>query len=198
MMAIFKSKLPTLPEVSPELAAAIQVRNRILTELRDTKVKTADLRASISQGMTSDGQDSRVAAILAGQKTAEPEGDLQRLGELVRRIEDLNAAGEAQATAIRDLERRASAKLCDSVRAEHDKLAAAICTKLLELHTLQSTYTDLLDAITDQGASTTSLPILQSSMLEHPKYRDSAVAYLFRDAAKLGHMAASKVPEALR
>jgi hypothetical protein len=115
-----------------------------------------------------------------------------------QRIEDLNAAVEAQATVIRDLERHASAKLCDTVRDQHNRLASAICGKLLELHGLQSTYTDLLDAITDQGASTTSLPLLQSRLLEHPRYRVSAIAYLFREAAKLGHMNAGKIPEALR
>jgi hypothetical protein len=195
---MFKSKLPALQEVSLELTAAIQIRQRILTELRDMKVKTADLRSSISQGLASEGQESRVAQILTGQPPAKPEADLKRLAEMSQRIEDLNAAAEAQGTAIRDLERRASAKLCDTVRDQHNKIASAICAKLLELHALQSTYTDLLDAITDRGASTASLPILQSRLLEHPKYYDSALGYCLRDAAKLGHMNASKIPEALR
>jgi hypothetical protein len=115
-----------------------------------------------------------------------------------RRIADLDAATEAQSRVISTLEGRASTKICESVRGHHDKLATEICTKLLEVHELHSRYTSLLDAITDKGASTTSLPVLQSRLLEHPRYRESALGYALRDAAKQGHIAAKSVPEALR
>jgi hypothetical protein len=191
-------KIPTLDEVWPDLPAARELRQRIHAECRDLKVKAAELRSEISRGQTNDGRNLRVAAILAGEKPAEPVGDMKRLGEMLRRIEDLNAAAEAQSSVIYDLERRASVKLCDSVRDHHNKLASAVCAKLLEVHQLYLRYTELIDAITDRGASTTSLPLLQSPHLEHPEYRDSALGHCLRDAAKQGHMSVKQIPEPLR
>jgi hypothetical protein len=197
-MPIFKSKIPTLCEALPELGEAINVRERIQAECNDAKIKAAELRSEMSRGVIRDPRDPIVAAILAGEKPPEPVGDAKRLGELLRRIEDLNVALDAQRSKINRLESRASVAICERLRPEHDKLAGAVCAKLLELYDLNVKYTELLDGIADAGASTGSLPILQSLLLEHPKYRDSAIGYSFRDAAKQGHMSVKQIPEPLR
>jgi hypothetical protein len=190
-------KINSLDEVLPELPEAKRLRERIQIESRKLKAEAAELRASISQG-TSAAQLSRVEIILSGAQPPEPEADVQRLAVMHRRIADLDAAAEAQSKAISALEGRASVKICESLRGHHNKLATEICTKLLEVHDLHSKYTNLLEAITDKGASTASLPVLQSRLLEHPRYRESALGYALREAVQQGHIAAKSVPEALR
>jgi hypothetical protein len=95
------------------------------------------------------------------------------------------AAVDAQRSKINTLEIRASAVICERVRPEHDKLASAICAKLLEVYDLNVKYTGLLDAVTDKGASTASMPVLQSQLQEHPNYHDSAIGYSFRATPRL-------------
>jgi hypothetical protein len=185
-------------EALPDLDEAIVLRDRIQAECHDVKAKAAELRSEMSRGVIRDPRDPIVTAILAGEKPPEPVGDAKRLGELLRRIEDLNVALDAQRSKINRLEVRASAVICERVRPEHDKLAATICAKLRELYDLNVKYTELLDGITDTGASTGSLPVLQSLLLEHPTYRDSAIGYSFRDAAKQGRMSVKQIPEPLR
>jgi hypothetical protein len=192
-----KVAVPSLDEVVPELSEAKRLRERIQIESRKVKAEAAELRASLSQG-TSAAQLSRVEIILSGAQPPEPEADVQRLAVMHRRIADLDAAAEAQSRIISMLEGRASVKICESVRGQHNKLATEICSKLLEVHGLHARYTALLEAMTDKGASTSSLPVLQSRLLEHPRYRESALGYALRDAVKLGHIAKKQIPEALR
>ena len=75
------------------------------------------------------------------------------------------------------MEIRASAVICERVRPEDDKLASAICAKLLEVCDLNVKYTGLLDAVTDKGASTASLPVPQSRNTSRYRGISSATQY---------------------
>src|SRR4051794_31662483 len=95
-MQIFsKPSVPTMREVLPDLDEAIGLVDRLQAECNDTKVKAVELRSEMSRGVIRDPRAPIVAAILAGEIPPEPVGDAKRLGELLRRIEDLNVAFKA-------------------------------------------------------------------------------------------------------
>ena len=187
-MTIFKSKIPTMREVLPDLDEAIKVRERILTEASQTKLMAKELRSLISQGLTANGNAARVEAILNGTPTpVEPEPDLLRLNAMLRRITDLEAAAEAQWRKINDLERKASVMVCDPVRERHDQMARSILEKLIEAHELNIQLVALINEVQGQGASTTSLPSLWiDRVLGNPRDRDSGLGYSLRDAKEKG------------
>lgn len=187
-MTIFKSKIPTMREVLPELDEAIKVRERILTEASQTKLMAKELRSLISQGLTANGNAARVEAILNGTPTpVEPEPDLLRLNAMLRRITDLEAAAEAQWRKINDLERKASVMVCDPVRERHDQMARSILEKLIEAHELNIQLVALINEVQGQGASTTSMPSLWiDRVLGNPRDRDSGLGYSLRDAKEKG------------
>jgi hypothetical protein len=199
MMAMFKTKIPTTREVLPELDEAIKIRERIQEECRSLKIEAAKLRSDISRGTSNDGRNLRVEAVISGIAPPKTEGDAARLDAMLRRIADLEAASEAQWRKIGALEMRASAAICERVRPEHDKLASAICAKLLEAHEMNVQLVALINDVEGQGASTTSLAKLDlNRVLGHPRDRHSGFGYMLREAAQLGHIAAKSVPEALR
>jgi hypothetical protein len=187
-MTIFKSKIPTMREVLPDLDEAIKVRERILTEASQTKLMAKELRSVISQGLTANGNAARVEAILNGTPTpVDPEPDLLRLNAMLRRITDLEAAAEAQWRKINDLERKASVMVCDPVRERHDQMARSILEKLIEAHELNIQLVALINEVQGQGASTTSMPSLWiDRVLGNPRDRDSGLGYSLRDAKEKG------------
>jgi hypothetical protein len=187
-MTIFKSKIPTMREVLPDLDEAIKVRERILTEASQTKLMAKELRSLISQGLTANGNAARVEAILNGTPTpVDPEPDLLRLNAMLRRITDLEAAAEAQWRKINDLERKASVMVCDPVRERHDQMARSILEKLIEAHELNIQLVALINEVQGQGASTTSMPSLWiDRVLGNPRDRDSGLGYSLRDAKEKG------------
>jgi hypothetical protein len=189
-MTIFKSKIPTMREVLPDLDEAIKVRERILTEASQTKLMAKELRSVISQGLTANGNAARVEAILNGTPTpVDPEPDLLRLDAMLRRITDLEAAAEAQWRKINDLERKASVMVCEVVRERHDQLASSICAKLVEAHDLNIQLVALIDQVQGQGASTASMPSLWiDRVLGNPRDRDSGLGYSLRDAKEKGFL----------
>jgi hypothetical protein len=188
--------IPRLDEVEPTLVTERARQASIQAAAAELTAETAHLRAEITKGTASNGQNVRVAAILAGVETVSaPSEPLKELGAMLSRLHDFAAANEAQYAKIRALENDASLKLCNLVRERFDGLVASICTKLVEAHEMNAELTHIVDSVERQGASTGSLPkFLAHKVVGNPRDRHSALGSMLREAKQHGFI--KVVPEA--
>jgi hypothetical protein len=193
-----KLEIPKLDEALPELATERQLKVRVQAEATQLKSDIATLRASIQHGVAPDGRNERVAAILSGVEPPKSTTDMSKFEGMLRRLNDLDSAIEAQSAKIITMERQASALVCSQMREEHNRLAADLCAKLLEVYHANVAYVGLQDAMADQSVSLTSLQPLTSRILEHPRDRYSGLAYLLKEARTKGIIDQKQIPEAIR
>jgi hypothetical protein len=193
-----KLEIPKLDEALPELATERLLKVRIQAEATQLKSDIATLRASIQHGVAPDGRNERVAAILSGVEPPKSTTDMSKFEGMLRRLNDLNSAIEAQSAKIIDMERKASALICEQLRGEHDRLAADLCSKLLDVYHANAAYIALQHAMTDQSVSLTSLQPLTSRILEHPRDRYSGLSFLLKEAKQKGLIDGKSIPEAIR
>lgn len=199
---------PTLAEVSPEYGAAVEKRAALSAEIDQLSNERHQVARKIdAEGGFSDSaaaaiakrnvKEARVAEIL-GEKPGPDENELQRYIEIGQRIGDLKAAREILDRRLLDLRMSASNLVCELIEADHKKMVADICERMVELHAAADAYCGFADSLNADGVAWSKLWAMQPQFIGAPNDRQGRLSLYLREAVKFGFWHPEQIPEKLK
>ncbi len=192
--------VPTLDEASPPYADQLARQQDLQNRLALAEQEQTTLRARIgASGVTATdaAKAVRVAELLddAGGSDQLAVGlDRARLDELDRAIGDMKTALPELHKRVAAARGAASTKICEQVRPEHQRLARAICGKLVELHTAVADYTTLADDLNAHDVAWTTLTPAHPIFFGQPNDKNGPIAAYLRQAVQEGNFEAKNMP----
>jgi hypothetical protein len=195
-----KLVMPTLRDVHREYADNEDKIAELKAKLRLAEMEAAPLRELVKKVSQGDAEQSdRVARLLGsdsnqGNSVAQ---DRSRLIQLEQEIKDIDIALGVVNGALAKAKHVASVKVCKEIEPEHRRRAAAICNKMIELHSAVAAYHELADAINHGGVQWGFTPV-HPHRIGHPNDRSSYIATYLGEAVQLGNFAAEDVPAAIQ
>jgi hypothetical protein len=192
--------MPALESFSTQLLKLRAKQAELWVEINKRKAECAIIRERLQKGESDTGnaQQLRVQQILGGSPvTTAIVPNQEQLWQMQREIEDYTAAAGRVDGEIRKEIRTASIKLCESVAPEHARLAKAVATDVIALHTSYSNYLAFVDSVQDANASTSSLNIVTPTPLGNPKDLSGMFFYTLREYIDAGFLKKSDMPKAL-
>lgn len=191
-----KKELPALTEMDEDLADTCATILRLQDERQSLQNDAKLCREEIQNGAVD--KAAQVEAVLAGKPLSTNNKAVDRLAIVLQRISVIDQAIDDLFSRKMNLEMRASRKLCDLVRPEHDRIVDEMAKAVLSLHAASELYFDLTERIRRQGGSCGSLPNLNLNAVSHPKDHSSAAAYFLRSVRDAGLLKPAQLPEAIR
>lgn len=185
-----------LERIHPPLAQKrkeLNALNAQIAEHRDD-AKRIDLER---QSLAANIKEIEISAALAGRPLPNITSADEMLQKLRREIDVKTRATETLRSQIIGEESAASAKLCESIRPQHDEAVRDMVIATLALVAAAKVYHDLLDAVGSKG-STGSLPQLNLHGVPHYKDHSSPLAYFLRSVRDAGLITNKQIPEQLR
>lgn len=199
---------PTLAEVSPEYRAAIEKRAALTAEMDqlDNEKRQLALKIDGDGGFTGEAgasvsslnaRQARTASIL-GENPSAKENARARYVEIGQRIGDLKSAIEILDNRLIDLRMAASNLVCQRIEADHKRLVADICARMVELHAAADAYYKFADALNADNVAWSRLHAMQPLFLGRPNDRYGKIGSYLREAVTHGFWWPIQIPEKIR
>ena len=122
--------------------------------------------------------------------------DPERLGQLLRELEDLNIAEKIIGGQIQNEEQQAGKKLIDSQKEEIKRRGNRWAKAYVDVHPAHLDYEELIDALEDAGASVGHLRIRPNGV-SHTHDRSGNYFYAIQEFIEAGFLSKGDMPKVL-